>query len=235
MTEDDVVERFRRAQEASDSVPEEGEEAEERRAWRQAEALRVFEHEAAKPGPDNSPSFKVQTLMKQYEGKLSLDLCETLAPYMRFTAAFRHDIAPREALLLVPWPLAVLTKYQPGYWTEDPVGRSYHYIIHNLAQLRVDAKLREYTLREELRVKHPHLFVEPAAAPASSTATDGTGVYRDAEDRPSPCHPKYKGTRKKFEDDDDDEMPEAAAPAASSSSDSDSDKSSDDGDGSSSS
>ena len=212
----------------------EGEEAEERRAWRQAEALRVFEREASKPGPDK-PSFKVRTLMKQYEGKLSRDLCEALAPYMRFTAAFRHDIAPREALLLVPWPLAVLTKYQPSYWTEDPVGRSYHYIIHNLAQLRVDAKLREYTLREELRVKHPHLFVEPAAAPASSTATDGTGVYRDAEGRPSPCHPKYKGTRKKFEDDDDDEMPEAAAPAASSSSDSDSDKSSDDGDGSSSS
>ena len=174
--------------------------------------------------------------MKQYEGKLSRDLCEALAKYMRFTAAFRHDIAPREALLLVPWPLAVLTKYQPSYWTEDPVGRSYHYIIHNLAQLRVDAKLREYTLREELRVKHPHLFVEPAAAPASSTATDGTGVYRDAEGRPSPCHPKYEGTRKKFEDDDDDEeMPAAAAPAASSSSDSDSDKSSDDGDGSSSS
>ena len=175
--------------------------------------------------------------MKQYKGKLSRDLCETLAPFMRFTAAFRHDIAPREALLLVPWPLAVLTKYQPSYWTEDPVGRSYHYIIHNLAQLRVDAKLREYTLREELRVKHPHLFVEPAAAPASSTATGGKGVYRDAEGRPSPCHPKYKGTRKKFEDDDDDdeEMPAAAAPAASSSSDSDSDKSSDDGDGSSSS
>ena len=172
--------------------------------------------------------------MKQYKGKLSLDLCEALAKRMRFTAAFRHDIAPREALLLVPWPLAVLTKYQPSYWTEDPVGRSYHYIIHNLAQLRVDAKLREYTLREELRVKHPHLFVEPAAAPASSTATDGTGVYRDAEGRPSPCHRKYEGTRKKFEDDDDDEMPEAAA-AASSSSDSDSDKSSDDGDGSSSS
>ena len=212
----------------------EGEEAEERRAWRQAEALRAFEHEAAKPGPDNSPSFKVQTLMKQYKGKLSRDLCETLAPFMRFTAAFRHDIAPREALLLVPWPLAVLTKYQPSYWTEDPVGRSYHYIIHNLAQLRVDAKLREYTLREELRVKHPHLFVEPAAAPASSTATGGKGVYRDAEGRPSPCHRKYKGTRKKFEDDDDDEMQEAAA-AASSSSDSDSDKSSDDGDGSSSS
>ena len=214
----------------------EGEEAEERRAWRQAEALRAFEHEAAKPGPDNSPSFKVQTLMKQYKGKLSRDLCEALAPYMRFTAAFRHDIAPREALLLVPWPLAVLTKYQPSYWTEDPVGRSYHYIIHNLAQLRVDAKLREYTLREELRVKHPHLFVEPAAAPASSTATDGKGVYRDAEGRPSPCHRKYQGTRKKFEEDDDDEeMPAAAAPAASSSSDSDSDKSSDDGDGSSSS
>ena len=174
--------------------------------------------------------------MKQYEGKLSRDLCEALAPYMRFTAAFRHDIAPREALLLVPWPLAVLTKYQPSYWTEDPVGRSYHYTIHNLAQLRVDAKLREYTFREELRVKHPHLFVEPAAAPASSTATDGKGVYRDAEGRPSPCHPKYEGTRKKFEDDDDDEeMPAAAAPAASSSSDSDSDKSSDDGDGSSSS
>jgi len=211
----------------------EGEEAEERRAWRQAEALRVFEREASKPGPDK-PSFKVRTLMKQYEGKLSRDLCEALAKYMRFTAAFRHDIAPREALLLVPWPLAVLTKYQPSYWTEDPVGRSYHYTIHNLAQLRVDAKLREYTFREELRVKHPHLFVEPAAAPASSTATDGKGVYRDAEGRPSPCHRKYEGTRKKFEDDDDDEMPEAAA-AASSSSDSDSDKSSDDGDGSSSS
>ncbi len=84
-------------------------------------------------------------------------------------------------------------------------------------------------------MKHPHLFVEPIAAPASSTATGGTGVYRDAEGRPSPCHRKYKGTHKKFEDDDDDEMPEAAAPAASSSSSSDSDKSSDDGDGSSSS
>ena len=78
--------------------------------------------------------------------------------------------------------------------------------------------------------------VEEDDAPAPSTATGGTGVYRDAEGRPSPCHRKYQGTRKKFEDDDDDEeMPAAAAPAASSSSDSDSDKSSDDGDGSSSS
>ena len=53
-------------------------------------------------------------------------------PWPRY-AVHRCLPGPGEAFL-VPWPLAVLTKYQPSYWTEDPVGRSYHY-IHNLAQL----------------------------------------------------------------------------------------------------
>ena len=38
-----------------------------------------------------------------------------------------------------------------------------------------------------------------------------SGVYRDAEGLPSPCHRDYEGTRTQFKDDDDNEMQEAAA------------------------
>ena len=49
--------------------------------------------------------------------------------------------------------------------------------------------------------------VEEDDAPAPSTATGGTGVYRDAEGLPSPCHRDYEGKRTQFKDDDDNEEP----------------------------